>query len=72
MINLKRYFLGIVKEYDDEEYLKIKERYDKDQRFYSEYSNIVDHTPAKLNFKATRNIEMAKEGKELLEWYKKF
>lgn len=58
------------KECQDAEYVEAKEKYEKDNRFYEEYSSMVDHCPQKPAYKGTRSIEMTERGKQLLNWYK--
>lgn len=58
------------KESQDDDYIKMKEKYEKDKLFYEEHSSMMDHCPQAPKYRGTKNVEMTERGKQLLTWYK--
>lgn len=64
-------FIRLVeKESQDDDYIEMKEKYEKDKLFYEEHSSMMDHCPQAPRYRGTKNVEMTERGKQLLDWYK--
>lgn len=60
----------VEKESENPDYLEVKEKYEKDKRFYEEHASMMDHAPVPPEYHGTKNAEMTERGQQLLAWYK--
>ena len=52
------------------DYLEVKEKYEKDKRFYEEHASMMDHAPMPPKYHGTKNVKMTEQGRQFLTWYK--
>ena len=60
----------VEKESENPDYLEVKEKYEKDKRFYEEHASMMDRAPVPPEYHGTKNVEMTERGQQLLAWYK--
>lgn len=64
-------FLEIIeRESEDEDYVAMKEQYEKDMAFYMEHQNMMDHEPARPPYYGYKEAVITEAGQKFLEWAK--
>lgn len=65
----KPYFDIEIVENDTQEYVQLKEKYEKDLAFYKEHTDMLNRPPMPPAFMGTIYVVMNERGKQLYNWY---